>query len=57
MPLQRGGAPSPWVHDNANNGADEQFRGLLEEKESVSAWMCHVVSMLVGDTRDDCQLM
>lgn len=45
------------MDDNADKGLDEHFRGRLEEKGSVSAWMCRVASMLEEDSRDGFQLM
>lgn len=57
MQSQRGSVPSHIMKESANKVLDEHFRGLLEENESVSAWMCRVASMLGGDTRDGLQLM
>lgn len=41
----------------SNELLDEHFRGLSEENESVSAWMCRVASMLEADTDEGTQLM
>lgn len=43
--------------ENTDERIDEQFRELLEGKESVSAWMCRVASMLEADTCEGSQLM